>query len=451
MTVVETMSGILAVLLAASSGPPVCSPSDHGGRPGDDISDTVAIQRAVDVCKGTGGTVSLAPGQWETGPLQFGSDMTFRLEEGAVLALIPDIELYPADPRTRSDDLRRQAFFADKVRRLTFEGPGVIEGRGASFWDENFYETGLKRPTLPRPAPTLAIVESEDVVIRNLTLRNLPGFGIAFVGSSDSLVEGVTIRNDQRSPNTDGIQIRNSSRITVRGADIETGDDGIVLKSNGRRVDRILVEDSRIVSDDGAIKFGTGSRVGVTNSVFRNIDIEDSRYGVAIFMIDGGHHDNNLFEDIQIKTGGRHTRTYPIFVDIDRREVDRSLGKITGLTFRDLTVRSSGGSLIAGNPRAKIKGLVLERVSVEPSGEPDEPLDRSGKPRGNKNIRDQEGSVDYSDVRAEFVIAHTDSIELSSVSLPGCQRDAARDGLVLIDAEADLSEVENAKGCPSTD
>lgn len=427
--------GLSSLAASADEPKPLCQPERHGGAPDDGESDTAAIQAAISACAGTGGVAVLSNGVWLTGGLTLGGDMTFRLEEGAVLRLIPDMALYTPLDLTRGDDPDQlyAALHAPGVVGLRLEGPGVIDGSGPEFWDENFYDLGIPRPTLPRPKPVVELADCRDVVVDGLRMENLPSFAIRFNRCSGGEVTGVVIRNDLRSPNTDGIQVRDSSDITIRRVDIHTGDDAIVLKSSTRPVERILVEESRLTSDDGAVKFGTGSHHGVRDSVFRDLDVTESRYGVAIFMIDGGAHRDNRFEDIRIETGGRHDRTYPIFVDIDRREADRSLGEVNGLTFRNIEIISDGASLIAGNPDAPIQDLSLEGINVTRKTTP-QPLDRRrSKPRGNVTIQAQAGSVDHSREPAEMVIAHAREVAVTDMRFPDCAQLGGRRAVSAID------------------
>lgn len=428
----------------------VCPPHSFGGVPNDQESDTEAIQAAIDACRERGGVVALSSGLWLTGGLRLGSDMTFRLEEGAVLQLIADITLYPQINAPDADIKRYAALYAPSVYGLMIEGPGRINGAGPSFWDENFYELGIPRPTLPRPAPVLALVDCSNVRVSDLTMENLPGYAISFQRCDGVVVQDINIRNDLRSPNTDGIQIRDSKSITIKRADIETGDDAIVLKSSGRAVENILVEDSILVSDDGAIKFGTGSRYGVKNSIFRNNRIRDSRYGVAIFAIDGGIHENNIFENLVIETGGRHRRTYPIFVDVDRRKADRRWGGVDGLTFRNIDITTGGASMIAGNPNGLIHNLTLDGITVVRADQVENLAQSGRKPRGNVLIKAQAGSLDYAQEQADIVIAHARGVTLNGLSLPKCSAEIARESMKLIDVETvsgDWTQVEKATVC----
>jgi polygalacturonase len=428
---------ILAASLMTLAAPPVCDIRAHGAVSGDGVHDTAAIQAAVDACAGTGGTVLIPAGEWSTGTVRLGSDMVLDLAEGAVLALHPDIALFPEVEIARDADIRpaRAALLADGVSGLRITGKGRIEGNGEAFWDKDFYASGLPRPTLPRPGPAIELANCRDTHVAGITLTNMPAYALRFHRCDGVSARGVTIRNDPRSPNTDGIQIRDTSNAVISRVDIRTGDDAIVLKSGDRAVDNVLVEDSYLESDDAALKFGTGSRVGVTNSVFRNLTIANSRYGIALFMIDGGTHRGNLFEDIAITTGGRHARQFPIFIDIDRRTADRTLGRIVDTTFRRLAITTSGASLIAGNPAAPIEGLVFENVTTEVRGAVDVTR-RSAKPRGNVEIAAQAGSTDYSVRPGHMVLAHIRGLVTREVTFSEAAPGDRRQAIIGIDVTA---------------
>ena len=412
----------------------ICRPDHYGGQPDDGVADTTAIQAAIDACAGRGRVV-LSEGQWDTGLIKLRSDMEFHLAKDAVLSLIPDISLFPVvDVTMEPDDPDsvRAAMIGFGVSNLIISGPGRIVGNGPEFWDPGFYTSGLARPTLPRPAPTIALSHCSDVTLRDLEMLDLPAYAIRFRKCDGVRAEDLNIRNDPRSPNTDGIQISDTSNVVITGVDIRTGDDAIVLKSHDRIIRNVLVENSYLESDDGALKFGTGSRQGVQDSVFKNLTIGNSRYGIAIFMIDGGRHANNRFENISIRTGGRHQRTYPIFIDIDRRAADRELGEIEELVFDGLLIHTRGASLIAGNPEAPIRNLKIRNLHQSALADLEDLEIAGAKPRGNVNIRDQAGSVDYSGTPAHFVFAHIDRLTVDNLVIDEVEGLSGRSDMVFI-------------------
>lgn len=406
-----------------------CDPARDGARPDDAKPDTRAIQSAIDRCKDRGGRVVLAAGRWLTGGLVLGSNMEFHLAPGARLEFIPDMALFPTRTTDRADadpEALTPGLFAPHVRNLIISGPGVIDGHGPAFWDEGFLESGASRPTRPRPMPAIEFAECADVVVDGLAMRDLPGYAIRFNGCRGVRATNVSIRNDPRSPNTDGIQIRDTSDVFIDGAHIETGDDAIVLKSRRRIIENVVVTRAVLKSDDAALKFGTGSAVGVRNALFSEIVIRDSRYGIAIFQMDGGRHADVVFSDILIETGGRHPRPYAIFADIDRRTPESPLGAIDRLTFRDIDIRTTGNILIAGAMDAPIRDLVLDGVRVStPEGAPALASGPS-KPRGNVTLSRGETGEDYARVEAVATLANIDGLSLRGVRADVSAGDAPR-------------------------
>ncbi len=440
---------LFPLLVAAPAAALTCDVTRYGARPGDDRPDTAAIQKAIDACAGRGGTVVVPGGRFLIGGLTLGSDMVFSLAPGAVLAAIPDMAAYPmrADAKVKSgtvqaDDAydRYQAIlYAGNVRNLVIEGPGTLDGQGPLFWNKDFYNLNIPRPTTPRPQQMIEIVDAHNVTVRGLRLVDAPAYSIRFYRSSEVRAIDVTIRNDPRSPNTDGIQIRDTSNAFIRGADIDTGDDAIVVKSYDRVVDNLVVTDSVLKSDDAAIKFGTAGFKGVENSLFANITIRASRFGIALFQMDGGLYANNRFRGISIENGGRGLRQMAIYVDIDRRRAGRPLGRIEGLRFEDIDIRSPGNILIAGQPESPIRDLVLSRVRFATAAKSERFAGRS-KPRGNAFVPLTGSTADLASVPASVTIGHAVAVRLHDLSVRNGNTGELRHALALVGvADADVA------------
>ncbi|MEM8683706.1 MAG: glycosyl hydrolase family 28 protein, partial [Pseudomonadota bacterium] len=413
--------------------------ADYGATPNDQQPDTRSIQAAINACKGTGGSVIVPAGIWNTGGIELGSNMEFHLRAGAELRLIPDISLYPKIEHDgpRSDGPRKYyaAIYAPGVSNLIIRGPGKINGSGPAFWDENFYDLGIGRPTLPRPEPTVELSDCNNVHVRGVQFENLPSFALKFNRCDNVSAVDVRIENDRRSPNTDGIQITDTKNAFITRANIRTGDDAIVIKSYRRTVDNLVVSDSYLESDDGAIKFGTQVYKGIQNATFSNIVINESRYGISLFQYDGGYFRNNRFDNIIIKTGGRWDRHYPIYVDVDRRTTDSDYGQIDGLVFSNISIDTSGASLIAGHPKAPIRNLTLQNINVTT---PDKVFDLTktgNKPSGNKDIRRDSASENYASVPAHFVLGNAEHVVMKDIVIDDRDERLSRSALALIGLE----------------
>ena len=83
---VRPVSHVVALPAQVAEPPaPVFDPRQFGAKGDGVTTDTVAPQKAIDSCAGTGGSVVLSPGNSVTQPLTLRGRMTFFLQKGAVL------------------------------------------------------------------------------------------------------------------------------------------------------------------------------------------------------------------------------------------------------------------------------------------------------------------------------------------------------------------------------
>jgi polygalacturonase len=125
------------------------------------------------------------------------------------------------------------------------------------------------------------LVESKDVRIGNIRIRNTPAWGIHPLVCDRVLIRGISMITDYRGPNTDGIDPDSTRNLTISDTYIETGDDAIVTKTTGRLgepvppTENVAITNSVLMSDDAAIKLGTESHGG---------------FGVLLCMVAATHY-----------------------------------------------------------------------------------------------------------------------------------------------------------------
>ncbi len=417
---------IVAAAAAAGWAPAAaardCVATEFGAVANDDISDTAALQRAIDTCAAAGGgRVVLPNGRFVSGTLQLRSNIELHLAHGALLQGSPRLADYaPSDGESRShpEGKRDGLLIAQGVRNVAITGFGTVDGNGESFWDPGFLQSGRSRPTLPRPMPWIEFRDSAYITVRDASFRNSPSFGLSFTRSHDVTVDNVRVFNDARSPNTDGIQINDTQRVSIRAVHIATGDDAIVLKSDSADVEDVVVADSILTSDDGAFKLGTGSAKAIRRITLRDTTMINSRIGVALFMRRGG-----VYEDIEVRNlrfvgRSRSWTEWPIYIDIDRRSEADRLGSIRDVRIEGLRIEGRGNVLITGNPGAVMENITLRDVQwqvTEPAV-----LARAGnKPRGNATAGHVPGSVDYVRENSHFTFGHIRGLVVDQVRLTG--------------------------------
>ncbi|WP_029416683.1 glycoside hydrolase family 28 protein [Brevundimonas bacteroides] len=426
--------GVCAVALMLAAGsveaqearPAICDVTAYGAVADDETLDDAGIAAAIAACAPSGGTVILPRGVFLTGGVQLASNITFHLNGGAVLKGSSDLSDYTpllglggAELERTEGDTNRGVLSAVGVENVTLSGTGVIDGTGAAFWSD----------LVNRPDFAVGFADCRNVRMRDVTVIDPAKYNIRFNNCDNVVVDGVTVNAPMLSPNSDGIQIRDSADVRISNCQISTGDDAIVLKAHERNVERVTVTNCRITSDDAAFKFGTGSETVTRDVTVSNVVVTGSRYGVALFMQDGGTYENARFTDMIIETGGRHRREYPIYVDIDTRFGDGAFGTIHNITFDGLDIRTRGNILIGGQEAAPVTGVTLSNIRMTVADAVDLAA-TAGKPRGNRLQAQRTGAADFSGEVGHIVLGNTVGAAVRDVTIMGATEADRRPVLV---------------------
>ena len=376
----------------------------YGANPNGKTLSTEAIQKAIDACGNAGGgTVLIPAGTFLSGTLFLASNIRLEISEGAVLMASNNLQDYQEDTKGE-----KHFIVADSAKNIVIAGNGIIDGQGSFFWDEKF------KP-LARPVGWIYLKNIEHLKIHQVNLQHSPSHTIRIQNCKFVNIDGITIENHPRSPNTDGIDLVDTQYVTISNCIIRTGDDAICLKSKRRPVENITVSNCILESDDAAIKFGTGSANATRFCNFNNLVIKNTRYGISLFMLDGGVFEHNRFSNIIIETGGRHPHTYPIFIDIDKRVDNRNYGTIRNNTFEKLNIITSGKILISGHTEKSIESISLRDIHIYLKEIAD--FSKASKPRGNKNFPKLASSVDLSRKRAHVILSNIEYLELDNIKI----------------------------------
>ncbi|KAH7387056.1 hypothetical protein KP509_16G002800 [Ceratopteris richardii] len=163
---------------------------------------------------------------------------------------------------------------------------GTIDGQGARWWDLHH----SKSLNYTR-GPLLEIVESEGIVISNLTFKNSPFWNIHPVYCKDVLIRNVTILAPRESPNTDGIDPDSCTNVCIEDCYISNGDDLISIKSGwdeygiayGRPSSNIVIH--RIAGDtrsSAGIALGSEMSGGISNVYVNGLVVSHASAGIRL-------------------------------------------------------------------------------------------------------------------------------------------------------------------------
>lgn len=359
-----------------TSPAPVLDVAKFGAVPDGKTNNTAAIQKAIDQCAGTGGSVYVPPGVFVSGTLMLKSKMTFFIAPGATLLGSSQDDDYPeikhsAEGNTTNGKYKKAFLRADHAKDLMIDGGGTIDGNGAiPEWKMNGTEE--KRPFLILP------VRCENLTVQNVHLKDAAMW--CFVPTE---CDGVTIRNltiDSRDfGNRDGIDVVDCHNVLIEHCTLNTDDDGICPKSGIRSgITNMTVRDVNIAGSLRAsgIKFGTDSYGQLKHVLFENIMIKNTdKAAIGLEAVDGADISDVICRNINITNTNS-----PFYLIIGHRcRVPRGdvkkIGSVTDVTYEDITARNLKtdlgcpiSGLVFNGKTYPLKNLTFRRCDMEFKG-----------------------------------------------------------------------------------
>lgn len=113
---------------------------------------------------------------------------------------------------------------ANGARRISLTGEGRIEAGCDNFITGDDESVGTFIPAEFRPR-VVVFEGCDEVEISSVTISRSPMWTLHFVDCTDLTVRNVTIENDRRLPNTDGIVLDACRGAVIEDCRISTADD----------------------------------------------------------------------------------------------------------------------------------------------------------------------------------------------------------------------------------
>jgi DNA sulfur modification protein DndE len=296
-----------------------------------------AFARAIaELAEKGGGTLTVPPGIWLTGPIKLRSNINLRLERGALLKFSGDFKLYPLiviDRKGEKEVDSTSPISGEHLENVAITGEGIIDGGGDSWrpvkksklaeadwralvksggvldekgemwWPSVDASNGSKLVAELRRQKSLNLEDYEPahqflrpkmlrliacrkVLLEGVTFQNPPSWTINPALCEDVSLLNVSVHNSPAAQNSDALDLESCRRALVRGCTFDAGDDGICLKSGqdagGRRIgaptEEVLIEGCTVYHAHGGFTIGSEMsggvrRIRVNNCTFIGTDV----------------------------------------------------------------------------------------------------------------------------------------------------------------------------------
>ena len=367
-------------------------------------TETDRWQAAIDaVARKGGGVVSIPAGRHLVGQLDLRSNVELHLEKGAILEGAVGMRHYRVTELPYSEGTWSSVVSAMNVTNVAVTGEGEIFGNGGA-WPQPLSYGGNQEGTRPRG---LVFGNVRGLRLWDFRLRDAACWGIVCKCCEDVEIRRVTV-DSHANANNDGMDIE-ARNVVIADCDIDSGDDGVCLKSNHPEfvVENVLVTNVVSRSHCNALKIGTATHGTVRNVLFIDCraaaprrEFIDRRPGknnrrwyeneqlagmspgshasessgwssIAVMNVDGGIVENVTYRNI-VANGSKT----PIFVRGGRR-LKRSCGTPPSdkWIFRNVLIENVTGTALSSVPSSvtgvdgcRVDGCTLRNVHLKCRG-----------------------------------------------------------------------------------
>lgn len=374
-----------------------CSAADFNvtgyGAKGNGVTDDAkAIQRAIDACSASGGGSVIFPSgkTFMAGPLHLKSNVDLHLQPNSVLLANPDEAVY-TESAFRGNRGEGMMWISGKdIQNISITGRGRIDGNGVAFMGRELDDSYELKPVTdfdPRPH-VLTLVNVSNVKINGVTIANSAYWTVHLVGCYDVAISDISLLNNLKIRNGDGIDIDHSRKVRISNCFIESGDDCICLK-NRREFEEygpcedVVVTNCIMTSRSCAVKIGSENMDAIRRVLFDNCIITKSNRGIGIQNRDEGTVSDvtfsNMTLDCRLFSDVWWGKSEPIYVTsyprargnhkdagwrFPKGATQGACGEVSNIRFIDIYSTSENGIFLGCDEPGKIRNVTLDNVDL---------------------------------------------------------------------------------------
>ncbi len=387
-----TLTTVLLPLQLLWAQVPIFNILDYGAKADGVTDDAAALQRAVDACSAAGGGQVYFPvgRTCMAGPVQLKSNVELYLDAGAVLLANPDERVYTLSAFGDNRGEGMMWLWAKDIENLTLLGRGTIHGNGVSFMGAELLDSYELKPVTtfdPRPH-VLTLIGVRNLMIRDLTIREGAYWTVHLVGCDGVVIDGISLLNNLKIRNGDGIDIDHSRNVRIANCHITSGDDCICLKNRREYAEYgpthdITVTNCTMTSRSCAIKIGSENMDSIYNVTIDNCVITRSNRGLGIQNRDEGTVTDvvfsNIVMDLQLWSDVWWGKAEPIYVTsfpradgnhkdanwrFPKGQTQGRCGEVSRIYFNNIFATSENGCFVGGDVAGKVNNIYYNNVKI---------------------------------------------------------------------------------------
>ena len=347
-------------------------------------NDASSINEAIIKCHELGGGEVIFNGIYKSSTIKLLDNVILNISDSKII-LSDDLSSFYDINIDRKTDLSKPAYeacdydgrpskffiYGHDLKNIGIIGNGVIDGNEHIFYGEK-NEHYIEGSFYPR-IPLIYFEACNNLKLYDITLEKSAFWTIHLVGCNDVHINKITINNNLKMVNCDGIDPDHCKNVVIENSNITSADDCIVFKCTEafrkyKDTSNIVVKNCKLTSTSAAIKFGTESVCDISNIKIENILITNSNRGISLQLRDEGNIHNIEFKNIEINTK-RVSPIYwwgksePIAITAVKRKHDSIIGSIYNIKFYDIKASSENGILIFGENN--INDILIDNIDLK--------------------------------------------------------------------------------------
>lgn len=283
--------------------------NDGTGHPEEGINAAIQAAKAVG-----GGTVYIPAGLYICGPIKLVSNLKLYIEAGATLKFLAQNLPFMKSRNQGVECLTPIPLIGgENLENVTITGRGTVTTNNAEwmklkprssgsaagpYWAKLLESLEIKTPATeeeyekaaPELRPAVILVkDSKNIIIEGIHVIGSAMWPIHILYSENVVVQNVIVET-YPGVYTGGIYLDSSSYVRISNCFIETGDDGIVIKSGkdadglhvNRPTEHVTITNCTVRGAHGAVAIGSEIAGGIRNIVASNIVCDGTQIGVRI-------------------------------------------------------------------------------------------------------------------------------------------------------------------------